>query len=192
MKTENQGWRKNQWLINWSASAFGVVLTGILSADWFRSKPFLTTFGEWWNCSWNLISFILNYEIKVWLLMLFVIFVFVIRFVINTIGKYNSNQPEYLKYTSGNFKGINWEWDYQLSSKGYDIVNLHPRCPICDTALFIVKDYSEYDLTCPQEDHEFEISIHRFDYQKIEILIWNNIKTKKFLIDKDSPLSVIN
>ena len=92
---------------------------------------------NWNNCNRWRTSF-LNFEIKVWWLLIAIAIIVVGLFVVAKISGSQSNNihPTFLQYTKDYMLGYSWEWTYsKMYDRKYTISNLHPVCTKCGMRL---------------------------------------------------------
>ncbi len=180
MSKNETKWYKNNWTIGLVTSAILPTILSII-VDLFKFKQPLTTFGEIWNWLWNNIWYLLNYEVKIWWLLTLGIFYLIVKKTLKGFLKPKTEEPEFITYKRDKFIELPWEWDYKISNYVYEVVNLRPFCPECDTALYVEEGHYGYDASCPHDVNHLEKSIDPKEYEKIKIIIYDNIKKKKYL-----------
>jgi hypothetical protein len=173
-------------------SIVGVLLLGVGStflADWFKSLSFLTTLKGVFFWLWNGVIWLLNFEIKVWWLLIGIVVIAGIILFIVSIPK-SSIEPEYLQYKQEVFEKWLWKWDWHFNGSRYKVSNLHPCCPVCETPLILQSSgwHSISGYVCPR-GHSLEkqtgIVVARQDpytedIHKIEVLIIDNVNKGLF------------
>ncbi len=166
--------------------AFGpVVLTSILTilVDWIRKKPILTTL--WIIVQWlyRKVINLLNFEIKVWWILIFLIVaVLALRIAVYIYDKIHpQEEPEYLKYTSDFIDGWELEWEWEKGPhNSYRITNFRPVCQYCGTSL-APKYGSHGPFKCFRCGNEYEKSWAGADIYKNIILesVYKKERSKK-------------
>gem|GEM_PF-5273298 len=192
MSNNESKWYKSNWTIGIVSSALiPAILT--ITIDYFKTKPFLTTFGEWWNWSWSLLIFILNFEIKVWWLLVLTTFCF---FVIKLIIIRRANkESKYPPYNEGLYNNILWKWRYYDHYGELRIAGLEPHCPKCRTQLNVDSSFARVaKLNCIRCKDNIFYFIKFDDTENIEKLILGNIENNFYpkSIDAKSPLTGSN
>ena len=177
-------WTKSAWTISIGTAIFSLLLTMVY--DYLKEKPVLTTIWIIAKYFVNLFCIILDFNIKVWWIIVAVILFVVIVFLIGKLKKEHTLKPDFYNYREGKFKKWRWTWGWKfdISKNVWLISDLIAHCPNCDTPM--INNSSRYELSfdCPRCDFE------AIDYQcdephKIERIIIDNINRKE--IDKKSP-----
>lgn len=136
---------KNPWTLGIGTTVIGgIALSFIL--DWIKGVDWLSTLKTVVNFIINAIVSFLNFELKVWWILIAVaLIVLSLVFIAKYYDEKSKNEePSFLSYTKDSVLGYTWEWEY---SKGYDgkysIKNLHPVCSKCG---MILKQCGMYGL----------------------------------------------
>ena len=118
---------KNPWILGIGTTVIGgIALSFIL--DWIKGVDWLSTLKAVVNFIVNVIVTFLNFELKVWWILIAVALIILVLFFIAKYydAKSQNEKPSFLSYTKDSVLGYTWEWEY---SKGYDgkysIKNLH-------------------------------------------------------------------
>ena len=159
------------WGVGLGTTLFGFLLT--LTNDYFKKTPFLTTVGNLVKKIINFTVFILNFKVKIWIILAIIILLFLIVFIISKNS--NETKPEYpsfYNYREDQLKGFKWSWSWSKSSEGWYVDNLKPHCPKCDTPMEI-NYYSSGE--CPRCDY---YASEMSSVDKIERIILDNINRK--------------
>lgn len=158
-------WLKAPWTIS-----IGTLLLTILY-DYFKSKPILSTIWQLLKIIGNFIVSFLNFNLKVWWLIIIFIFVIIIIYLINKFQPKEDIKPDFYNYREDNFQGFRWtwKWDFNPYKGGWVISDLNAHCPKCDTRLI---DFSE----CPRCDF---IIFDKLESYKIQHIILDNIERNK-------------
>lgn len=178
---------KNWITQDWAKGAILCAILGILFTmgyDNFKSKPLLSTIWQVVKGVWNFIISALNFNLKVWWLIVGIIIIIAIIYLVTKFrqGEKETVRPDFWNYREGKFKRWRWTWDYKLnySGKAWNISDLTAHCPNpnCDTSLI---DYSSnihgLRFDCPR--CTFRASDDQCDEPyKIEMVIRDNIKRK--------------
>lgn len=111
-------WAKNPWVLGIGTTVIGGVLLSLL-LDWIQGIDWLSTFKNVMRFIFNGVVSFLNFEIKVWWLLIAIAIIVVGLFVVAKISGSQSNNipPTFLQYTKDYMLGYSWEWTY---SKMYD------------------------------------------------------------------------
>ena len=167
--SEKKSWVHSPWTVSVGSGIILFILTSI-----FKDKPVFSSLWSVFKWCWNLMISILNFDIKVWWLIVFVVF---IVFILYVIDKYLSDKQECSTYDFRDYKQdvffqYKWIWGWQWSShrNAWIISDLKILCPKCDT----VMDLSYMSFTCPRCNTQIMQS--SCDKHKVESLILDNIR----------------
>ena len=164
-----KNWIRSEWAVGLGATLFGFLLT--IGYDFLKQKPVLNTIGNILRGIWNFIISFLNFDIKVWWILCFIVLVIITVLLIAKFSKNNENSglPKFLEYKSQWLKGYRFSWYWK---KGYDggwnLANFKIHCPKCDTPMASTQYYDKYN--CP-----------RCDYSNVEAVSCN--KAEQVVID---------
>jgi hypothetical protein len=161
----------------------GFILTVIY--DVLKGKQVLSTIANILKTIWSGIIDFLNFELKVWWVLVGIVAIVFIFWVIIKIYSVVSEEPEFTKYTSDTIQGWKWEWSWRKNYYGkYEIDNLHPICHSCGTALARKNDYqnSIYCVRCGMEYNGMELP--KIDH--VELYIGDTVNRKLFPKDKNA------
>ena len=156
------------WGVGLGTTLFSFLLT--LTNDYFKKTPFLTTVGNLVKKIINFTVFILNFKVKIWIILAIIILLFLIVFIISKNS--NETKPEYpsfYNYREDQLKGFKWSWSWSKSSEGWYVNNLKLHCPKCDTPMGRTTFFS---IECPRCDNHIERTPST---DKIERIIYDNI-----------------
>lgn len=171
-------WIKSPWGISIGTALFSLLLT--MGYDYSKRKPILSTI---WNILvwiWDFIIIILNFNLKVWWIILAIgLYIFVI-YLIDKFKKEETFKPDFYSYREGRFKRWKWTWEWKWNQlkNAWTIYNLRANCPNCDTPM--IEHSSMYGLSydCPRCD--FHANDNQCDEpHKIERIILDNIDRKR-------------
>ena len=93
-------WAKNPWVLGIGTTVIGGVLLSLL-LDWIQSIDWLSTFENVMRFIFNGVVSFLNFEIKVWWLLIAIAIIVVGLFAVAKISGSQSNNilPTFLQYT---------------------------------------------------------------------------------------------
>jgi hypothetical protein len=182
MNKGQEHWAKSGWAISIGTALFSLLLT--MGYDYLKQIPVLTTVSFWLKWILSTVCAILNFNIKVWWIIVTIIIGFVIIYLID---KFFSNKntesykPDFYNYKEDKLKKWRWSWNWVVDhkQKSWVISNLKAHCPDCDTQLIPYYDtFSGTYYNCPR------CNFNATDYQcedpaKIEILILDNVRRRK-------------
>lgn len=127
----------NPWVIAIGSTVIGGVLVSFV-LDWINGVDWLSTLKTVVNFIVNAIVAFLNFELKVWWVLVAIALLFMALIVISKIHdtKKNNNPIPFLSYTKDSILGYAWEWGYRKNLDGkYTITDLHPVCSKCGMRL---------------------------------------------------------
>lgn len=128
---------KNSWILGIGTTVIGGVLLSFL-LDWINGVDWLCTLKAAIGFIIKAIISFLNYELKVWWLLIAVALIIVGLFVVAKVFdvKAKNEKPSFLTYTKDSVLGYSWEWEYTKEYDGkYRIINLRPVCEKCGMIL---------------------------------------------------------
>ena len=148
-----------------------------------QDVDFATAFIELWKIIIDFIVSVLSFKITIWQLLIG-IFLFVLALLIyeSKTKKNEQEIPDFMQYTSGIYKGINYHWELDRYSNTLRINNIQP---ICDCGSFLTTKrnyrnahYGQPKLYCVNCDKIIE---PQFDQEILEDakLYFGNILNKK-------------
>ncbi len=128
---------KSPWTVGIGTGVIsGIILTVI--CDLIKDISVLSTLQTILKFLWSCIVNILNFNIKVWWILIAIAVIFVALLIIAKIydTKLENNSKSFLSYTSDYLVGYSWEWTWKKDWDGkYGVENLHPVCTKCKTPL---------------------------------------------------------
>jgi hypothetical protein len=172
-------WLKSPWSISIGTAILSLFLTMIY--DYFKKQPMLSTVWQVLEKIWAFIVSVLNFNIKVWWLIIGLIFLISIIYLIDKLKQgETSNKPDFFSYKEGKFKRWKWTWNWEWNcyKNAWFITDLTPHCPNCDTPLVEGSTIYQLKYICPRCDFTAEDSQCDEAY-KIERIILDNIERKR-------------
>lgn len=171
-------WIKSPWGISIGTAIFSLLLT--MGYDYSKDKPILTTVWKVIVWFWDLLLNILNFNLKVWWILVALGLFILILYIIDKFKKEEAFKPDFYSYREGKFKRWKWtwNWNWSQSKNAWIISNMKAHCPNCDTPM--IEHSSIYGLSfdCPRCD--FRASDNQCDEpHKIERIILDNIDRKR-------------
>ena len=170
---------KSPWTISIVSTLFGSVLTIIY--DIFKGKKILSTLLNILCGIWNFIISVLNFELKLWWVLLGIALLILVLWIVVKIKEFGEEGPEFLRYTKDTIQGWAWEWTWCKNYEGkYVVDDLHPVCESCGTPLAAKHDYqsSLYCVRCGWTRPGFGVFP---DLNHIELYIVDTAKRKSEL-----------
>ena len=179
MKKKTKDFLMNPWTIAIGSGLLLLIVTIVI--DVVSALTILSTIKKNFAVILNGILSFLNFRLKVWWILLGVVF---IVFVLHLISEYcdykqkATSEPKFVEYTKDYILGFYWKWTWDRRYDGkYDIVNLHPVCSKCDTPL-TNSDISYGKLKCLRCNEEYWQ--HLPSEQNIKLMITDNVRRKYF------------
>jgi len=171
-------WLKSPAGISVGSTVLAFILTVIY--DFLKNKPVLTTILIILKAIVKFFSSILNFQLKIWWVLLgiaFVIFILYIIYKVLEIKYSTTNLPPFMNYTEDIILHWSWKWVWEKQYDGkYDIEYLRPICPRCNTPL--ICNYFSY--RCPRCNHEAHSDIP--DLDTVKIMIMDNVEKASCII----------
>jgi hypothetical protein len=128
---------KNPWFFTIGTTVIGGVLLTLVN-DWIKKVDWLSTLKTVIGFIANAVNAFLNFELKVWWVLVAIGFAAIVLLVLVKISdtKSRSTDPPFASYKTDYVLGYTWEWDYKQGYDGmYAINNLHPVCSRCGMRL---------------------------------------------------------
>jgi len=182
MKKKNGAWKKSPWTIGIGTAIFSFFLT--LLYDLIKNKPILSSIWEILKWLGNVIWHILNFDIKVWWLLLFVVLIVFVILLYSKFEKNDTSVQESNNYTEDRIKGMRWtwRWEFSASQKAWILSDLKSHCPECNTPMIDQTVSYETYFECPRCD--YHVSKPNDEKFKVSNIIIDNINRKK---NKNNP-----
>ncbi|MDR3704342.1 MAG: hypothetical protein P4L28_00350 [Paludibacteraceae bacterium] len=165
---------KSPWIISISTAIFSLFLT--IGYDYFKKNPFFTTIGTIFNWAWRTLINALNFELKIWWILMAIAFFVGIIYLIKKSKGEEPVLPDFHTYREGKLKKWKWTWDWKWSTSGdgWIITDMEAHCPNCDTPMIDNSSMYGFSFDCPR--CEFHASDSQCDEpRKIERIIHDNI-----------------
>lgn len=170
---------KSPWTLGIGTTVIGGVALSIV-LDLIKKISVLSTMKSILLFLWNCIISFLDFEIKLWWLLIAIAVIIAILWVISKYyeTKEDNAQSRFLNYTQDYLLGHTWEWGWKKNWEGkYGVEELHPICTKCRTPLLQTGIY--YDqLKCPRckDITNYHSSIE----DEVMVLIYDNAKKNNF------------
>jgi hypothetical protein len=153
-------------------ASISIVAAGIY--DLIKSYPLMTTIKDILIWIWENI---INADIKLWIVLLLFLLMYTVSRIIRSLNKNSHTQPEYLGYKTDQFDGYTWKWDYNYQSGAYNINNLIPLCPKCNTRMhYNFGLLNSWEAKCPRCRYQ---NARMRDRKDIVALIIDNVDKGK-------------
>ncbi len=137
---------KNPWVLGIGTTVIGGVLLSFV-LDWIKDVEWLSTLKDVVDFVVDVIVVFLNFELKVWWVLVAVALIVVALIIISKVldTKEKSVSIPFLNYTKDSVLGFTWEWEYRKTYDGkYTITNLHPVCSKC--GMVLKQDHTAYGV----------------------------------------------
>jgi hypothetical protein len=160
------------------------VIGGIITSyvyDFINSQPWSSTLN---NVSIYLVSLVssnLGIDLKLWWFYLLLGLIILMPVVFYLINK-RTIPPEIANYTEDQFKNWYWRWEWTWNSviNQWEVKNLTPFCPDCNTELLNKSSFKASMAVCPQCHRRFDAQLGEYDEAKeIEYIIHKKLRDKK-------------
>ena len=167
---------KSPWTIAIASAFLAPIATMIVDA--IMKKPLLSTLWIVVKALWNGIVSFLNFNIKVWWLLIGIgVIIGALVIIAKVVDVQEEKQPKFLSYKEDFFGAWKWSWRWEQNAynKKWNVDNIRAHCPQCDTPMF--SNDSESHFRCPRCDFSTYGSNHKKRYE-IEALIIDNLERK--------------
>lgn len=161
-------WIHNPWTISIGTALLSICLTAIY--DLIKDKPFLSTLLHVVTWIFELIVSVLTFKLSLWIVILLMVGLWLFIRVRNLSKKVID--PDFWNYKRDVFNKWIWKWDYEFLGSSWDIINLRPHCPNCETMLINKGSMYHGDVRCP-----------RCNYRATDKEIESTNDTKVLIID---------
>lgn len=169
---------KNPWTISIGTAIFAFLLT--ILRDLLKGKRILSTIWSILSAVWRAILTFLNFNLKVWWVLLGIAAVIAILWLLSKFDEKSSEskKPEFTSYTEDHFRTWKWSWKWEFSSyqKKWHVSNLVAHCPKCDTPM--QHDQFEETYQCPRCRYTSQYDEHETRSQ-VEAVIIDNLNRKE-------------
>ena len=141
-----KNWIKSPWGISISTTIFSFLLT--MGYDYSKEKPILTTIWKVIVWIWDLILTILNFNLKVWWIIVAIGLFILILFLIDKFKKEETFKPDFDSYREGKFKRWKWTWGWNWNQlkNAWSISDMKAHCPHCDTPMINNSSFLSFDF----------------------------------------------
>ena len=150
----------------------GVFFTAIY--DYIKEVPILSTIKTFLNYLW---VNVFEIEIKIWKILFFIILILLINkfFKKNRIKNKEENSLDWLGYTQDLIGEVSWKWYWEYNNlfSNYEIKNLRPICPECETSMKLHLNRLEEFANCPRCDNEI---LEFKNPEKVKSIIRDNVQ----------------
>lgn len=168
---------KSPWTIAIVSAVVGPIVTVIIDA--ILDKPFLTTLGNIFVFCWKGIITFLNFELKLWWVLLGLFGLVLILYLCAKISGNEEEKPEFTLYKEDSFGGWKWSWGWAYNSydKKWHVKDIQAHCPNCNTPMF----HDEYDTVfqCPRCSFKVEYGHKHKTRSEVEALIIDNLNRRE-------------
>lgn len=155
------------------------VALGTTLIDYITKEKIFSTLGKIISAIWHALIAFLNFEIKVWWLLILAVVLFVVLCIIaKHYDKQKPSEPKYFEYTQDYILGYKWKWQWVVDYLGKaDIENLHPICDHCDTPL--KETYTGYGrMKCLRCNKEYRQVVPEIN--DVKMMIADNVRRRYY------------
>lgn len=145
MTTKKEHWYNNPWVVG-----IGILfLTPLVSViiDFFKGVNIFDTLGSWIILFFKILNTPINLTVFQALCLVIPMIFFAYSFFNLMFSKYKKplvvDAKPFLNYKTDVLKQWTWEWEYSVYDGGFEIINLIPLCPICNTIMKL--SYGNYE-----------------------------------------------
>lgn len=164
----------SKWTFALITSFAGTLFTVFI--DWLKKKDIFSTLKLVFTTVWRWLLAFLNFEIKVWWILVALGVLVVILWVIAKIANAKeSDPPAWMQYTEDRFTDWKWSWTWEKGPYGkYQVANLVAHCPKCDTPM----RHDNYDTVFHCSRCQYDSRRHKDNHDDVLIVIHDNIQRK--------------
>lgn len=179
MKSKLKNFIMNPWTVSVGSGLIVLLVTVII--DIVTTEKIFSTIKKILMAIWRLLLVFLNFEIKVWWLLIGIVVLLIALWGTEHLASKQSTptEPEFLKYTQDTILDYKWKWTWEKDSYGkYNIEQLHPICSYCETPL--VDNPSGYGgrYTCLRCTNGTNRPLP--DFNHVKMMISDNVRRKYF------------
>lgn len=147
----NKNMKNNQWLKSAWAIGIGCAIIPIVY-DIIKNNPILSSLSSILKIIYNCIISVLNFEIRLWWLLVATIIIYGIYYFIKKLMSEKEILPKYYTYREDIFSGWKWTWKWEIneSKDKYRITNLNLHCSKCQTPMILKNGYATISYNCPR------------------------------------------
>ncbi len=136
MRKKIKAFFENPWIITIGSGLIVLIVT--IAIDVITADKVFSTIMTVTTSIWTIIITALNFEIKVWWMLVAILMVILGLFLLIRLANKKVHppaQPKFLQYTKDTILGFKWEWDWEKYGGTYHVENLRSICFYCDTPL---------------------------------------------------------
>lgn len=171
----------------WAITIGGGIIVGLAVSfiqDFQQQQLVFSTLLSWGKSIWHWIILFLNFNIKVWWLLVgicgLICVIILLTWLYNLFHTQdNTIQPDFLSYTQDTLCGWRCEWNWERTYNGqYQIQNLRLICSACSTPLINNQGYMN-KIHCIRCNKEYSLDNYP-DEKELCILIEDNVRKGLF------------
>jgi ribosomal protein S27AE len=171
-------WIHSGWSIGIGTTMISLLLTMLY--DYLKKEPIWTTI---WRILKGISHFILaflNYDLKVWWILISVILLSFFLILIKKFKRERILKPDFYNYKEDQFNRWKWkwEWSWDNNKKAWKIINLKAQCPKCATPMVEHPSIYGSAFDCPRCEYLSNDGLSDQPY-KIEQIIFDNIERSR-------------
>ncbi|MBO9682274.1 MAG: hypothetical protein J7502_06340 [Flavisolibacter sp.] len=149
-----------------TSTLIGIILLSVFS-NWVYDKVKDIPVLSWIAKVFVWIRAGLNYEVRIWIVLLVL---FLLISILGFIGISKSNSsPTFLNWKSGVLEKWKWSWEWTMKSGGWDVTRLTAHCPTDDTHMIPQKSIYGDQYYCPRCKTNYEVAIGKHFESKEDI-----------------------
>lgn len=171
------GFWKNPWTVSIGSGLVVLVMTVII--DMITAEKVFSTIKTIFSILVNAILAFLNFEIKVWWILIGIAALLLALWVwVKIRDSKVDTVTQFLEYNQDTVLGYTWKWVWEKNSFGkYSIEDLHPICQKCSTPL--IYDYIGYGRAkCLRCGKVYTNDLPKVN--EVKMLIYDNVRRKYF------------
>lgn len=136
-------WYNHGWVIGIGTTLLSIL--GTLLIDFIKDYPFLDTLKKCVKFFWNTILSTLNFDIKLWWLLITSFLIYLIvrwrKSNSNTLTPLDDLMRTYRVDTFGRTNTAKWTWNYRCEGLNITVIDVQPICPQCGSSAEIETRY---------------------------------------------------
>lgn len=166
--------RDSKWALALVPTFVAALLT--LIVDWVKKIDIFSTLKSVVSTLWQWLLVVLNFEVKVWVILVILGTAFAILCIVAKIADSKDvPMPAWLQYTEDYFNDWKWSWTWERNIYGkYQVENLAAHCPHCGTPM----RHDNYDTIFHCSRCGYESRRHTDNRQDIMVVIYDNVLRK--------------
>jgi hypothetical protein len=166
----------------WFAGAIMMAWLGNYCYDQTKEIPVLKYITGALSWLFNAGSSILNYPIKLWIILVVLVGLFMLYRWLKFSTK--DELPDFIRYKKDVFKRWIWRWDWERTGNFWTPTNLTPYCPKDDVQLINNGDFFRANYYCPKCNGKYGYYGDAIETAKeAEVLLLDKVDKKTYTKD---------